>query len=500
MSKQANLPEVAGLKFRAWGFRNEKPTSRCHCAGQQQLPNLAFGLAGPFLGQMDPISAPLTALNLVIAICEIRKQIKANYADCSRLLARCEIFHPTLQQIQANPSIYRPTSEPAYQALVRNLEATVKFARKFQESTVYRTLVRAVSRNAYAQEIASLNLLLTESATDLGVTQSIDFEVRRREDMEVSPLLLLPPHCCPVPLGLLALTSSLCPLLQDAKACFQYCVDCMLEELSALGEQSADQFAQLQGDIEDNKAYLKTLLDLLEHRKLKPVEQLQVDEAMDGMKAQVLRCHAEVMATASQSVFNANTSVEADGLTAHKEAERRVAQKALEDARKEKELQAQKEAELQALRAAEQKALEDARKEKELQAQKEAEQMALRAAEQKELQARKQAEQKAFRADLIAQDDARKEMFARKDLGRQALRAAEQKALEDARKETALLAHQGAEQNAFRAELIAQDDARKELQLFARKGLGQQALRAAEQRALEDVRKETELEAQKETV
>lgn len=69
-----------------------------------------------------------------------------------------------------------------------------------------------------------------------------------------------------------------------------------MEELSNLREQSAEQFALLQADIEANKQYLKDLIVLLGHRRLVPNEQAKVNDFMDVLKGQVANCHREVMA------------------------------------------------------------------------------------------------------------------------------------------------------------------------------------------------------------
>jgi hypothetical protein len=214
---------------------------------------------------MDPISTVLTCLSVLQRIYDLREEIKGNISDCHRLLDRTQVFRSGLVEIQAKPSLYKLTSEPAYKALCASLNRTVEFGQKFLQPTYYQTLVNVTCRKSHAQDIAKLNQELTACASDLELIQNIDFELRRREDIE------------------------------DANACFQYCVDSVLKEISQLGEQSADQFAQLQADIEDNKQFLKEMVSLLGHRPLISKEQAKTEEGMDAMKSQVERCHREVM-------------------------------------------------------------------------------------------------------------------------------------------------------------------------------------------------------------
>lgn len=144
---------------------------------------------------MDPISTAASCLSVIQSAIKLHDELKENYQDCRRLLQRCIVFQPTLLKIQTNPSMYQPTSEPAYQRLLNNLQEAVKFGRRFQEPTFYRSVVRVAFRKTYAEELAKLNLAITESATDLDLVQGMDFEQRRREDIEVS----LPACLCSAP-------------------------------------------------------------------------------------------------------------------------------------------------------------------------------------------------------------------------------------------------------------------------------------------------------------
>lgn len=129
------------------------------------------------------------AVSLLQQSYEIGKKLRGNNNECARLLERCRLFEPLLQQIQANPNLYKSSSEPAYRALVDNLQEVLAFVRKFQEPTAYRSLLRFAYRKKYAQELARLNMLITTSASDLELISNIDFEMRRREDIEVRNVL-----------------------------------------------------------------------------------------------------------------------------------------------------------------------------------------------------------------------------------------------------------------------------------------------------------------------
>lgn len=123
-------------------------------------------------------------LSLIKAACELDEELKGNYEDCARLLERCGLFKP-LAEAQATAGLYQATSEPAFVTLSSSLKEILAFAAQFKEPTYYQTAMRVAFRKTYAEDIVKFNALLTMSAEDLGILQTVDFELRRRQDIEV---------------------------------------------------------------------------------------------------------------------------------------------------------------------------------------------------------------------------------------------------------------------------------------------------------------------------
>lgn len=124
-------------------------------------------------------------LQLVQNIYDGSKMLHETWANCQRLGERTLIFTEILEKYKNNPHLLTPLIQSHIAGFKQTLVDIEEFIRKYRKQTVTKAVTKVLFRNTLAREVELLNSRLNDYAISLGVIQSIDYESKRAEDVEV---------------------------------------------------------------------------------------------------------------------------------------------------------------------------------------------------------------------------------------------------------------------------------------------------------------------------
>lgn len=134
---------------------------------------------------MALIGDVVLCLELVQNIYDGSKMLHETWANCQRLGERTLIFTEILEKYKNNPHLLTPLIQSHISGFKQALVDIEEFIRKYRKQTVTKAVTKVLFRNTLAREVELLNSRLNDYAISLGVIQSIDYESKRAEDVEV---------------------------------------------------------------------------------------------------------------------------------------------------------------------------------------------------------------------------------------------------------------------------------------------------------------------------
>ncbi len=179
------------------------------------------------------IDTAVQCLKLLKQLHDLKDKLDENWTFCHRLISRSDLFSNVLESFQKNETLITKTISSALSELQQLLDDIRAFTSKYVKKTVVAGIKRALLCNSLAQEIAALNQRLDRLAIDLSAASNIDFETRRRDDLE------------------------------DFRNFFEFSIHSAIEDIQLNRENQEVNFSELREEIADNKNMLNSILEIL---------------------------------------------------------------------------------------------------------------------------------------------------------------------------------------------------------------------------------------------
>lgn len=128
-----------------------------------------------------------TSIVLLEKMNEFKLALHSTFRNCYRLIERCLVFYPILKQIQTS-SRGRRHDQCIYDELRNTFHDVLLYCKQFTHSTMFRSVLHYRIRVYLLEEWAQLIERVCDMESVFQVISSLDHELRRREDIEVSPI------------------------------------------------------------------------------------------------------------------------------------------------------------------------------------------------------------------------------------------------------------------------------------------------------------------------
>ncbi len=115
------------------------------------------------------------------------------WADCIRLIERCEVFDNIVLAMKTTPQMFDEADDTELELIkemAKLLQEVQGYVEEFYTREQFQGMTEPSFRNGCAADFAKLNEKINKIAQSLNIIDDIDYDERRNEDLEVRNDLL----------------------------------------------------------------------------------------------------------------------------------------------------------------------------------------------------------------------------------------------------------------------------------------------------------------------